>query len=193
LIDVLPDEAALAGVLARGLADMRTNDHMDKDSRFAFADKVMFGPRDTVRKLRLVHSKTELMRANALANEWMSKSPYKDALMSIDGFAAELWQRSPNIYKLLNANIGDSIYDMLEVDKMRRVKVSRGRPTVARALPLGSRVVIDPWSDKTSLIPVSGAATSTDELMPFEVSPFELYLRRAAPTSPATESSNAFH
>jgi len=62
------------------------------------------------------------------------------------------------------------------------------------ALPLGSRVKVNPWDDRVELLkakPVS--LSSAREKMPFEVTPFLLYLTRyqnsKAPGKPDTTSS----
>ena len=190
LIDVLPNEATLAAVLAHGLAYMKLGNHVD--TSFAFADKVMFGPRDTVRKLRFVHSKNEEKQADLLAREWMMNSPYKDSLDSVSEFVVELWRRAPHISALLRANIGDNVYDLLRAEQMGDVKALHAQTsTKARALPLGSRVVIDPWNNKTTLMQASAAlADENKENMSFEVSPFVLYLRRAVPNKPTQQSSS---
>jgi hypothetical protein len=54
------------------------------------------------------------------------------------------------------------------------------------ALPLGGRVKMDPWSDKLEMLkskPVGQVAER--EKMPFEVTPFMLYLTREINTNSA--------
>ena len=47
------------------------------------------------------------------------------------------------------------------------------------ALPLGSRIKLDPWSDQITLVKTRPLALlSPREKMPFEVTPFVLYLTR---------------
>jgi len=47
------------------------------------------------------------------------------------------------------------------------------------ALPLGSRITLDPWSDRIELLKTKPVhPLSASEKMPFEVSPFFPYLKR---------------
>jgi hypothetical protein len=47
------------------------------------------------------------------------------------------------------------------------------------ALPLGGRVKLDPWDDSLALLKAQAVGAVTDrEKMPFEVTPFMLYLTR---------------
>jgi hypothetical protein len=47
------------------------------------------------------------------------------------------------------------------------------------ALPLGSRIVVDPWSDRIEMLKAKPAhLDKAGEKMPFEVSPFFPHLKR---------------
>jgi hypothetical protein len=66
------------------------------------------------------------------------------------------------------------------------------------ALPLGSRVVVDPWSDRLKLLKAQPVAlASAKEKMPFQVTPFVVYLTREGSSSgvaaPAANGSGADH
>jgi hypothetical protein len=55
------------------------------------------------------------------------------------------------------------------------------------ALPLGGRVKMDPWSDKLEMLKSKPVGTVAErEKMPFEVTPFMLYLTRTVNSSMAT-------
>ena len=61
-------------------------------------------------------------------------------------------------------------------------------PYQVAALPLGSRVVLDPWSDKVTLLRAQAPrVTSASEKRPFEVTPFLPHLKRweEPPKTPA--------
>jgi hypothetical protein len=187
-IDVIPDEATLAAVLARGLALVVFDNQAYTD--FAFADKVMFGPRDAVRKLHFDHSDKEERQAASLAGEWMTKSPYKNSLDSINRFVVELRLRSFPIYHLLEPNFGDSAYDTLGAEHVgKKILTVKNRGEV-RALPLGSRIIVDPWSDKIAFLRAGQAnVQAPKDSVPFEVTPFSLYLRRTTETNSSQFSS----
>ena len=68
------------------------------------------------------------------------------------------------------------------------------------ALPLGGRVKMDPWSDKLEMLKAKPVGTVAErEKMPFEVTPFMLYLTRQVntnsssvmPGGPATAATKA--
>ena len=65
--------------------------------------------------------------------------------------------------------------------------VDANKPTtVIAALPLGGRIKLDPWSDQLEMIkskPVGAVAER--EKMPFEITPFILYLTRQTGSSAA--------
>jgi hypothetical protein len=177
LIDVLPDEATLAALLAHDLAHIQLEGY--SDARFSWADESMFGPRDVMKRLRFAHSARQEERASSLAREWMSKSPYKDSLGSVAGFSAELHWDSPHIGRLLGGTIGESLYDMLDAGHVPLEALAPNRATEVRALPLGSRIAIDPWSDQLAFVKSSGGRVrSSRDNLPFEVTPVSLYLRR---------------
>jgi hypothetical protein len=57
------------------------------------------------------------------------------------------------------------------------------------ALPLGGRLKFDPWSDQVELLKAKPVGTVAErEKMPFEITPFILYLTRdkVSPTETAT-------
>ena len=62
------------------------------------------------------------------------------------------------------------------------------------ALPLGSHIGMDPWSDRLHLIkPTADQRFTAKDKLPFEITPFEIHLTRqdsrppaAAATAPAT-------
>jgi hypothetical protein len=57
------------------------------------------------------------------------------------------------------------------------------------ALPLGSRVIVDPWSDRLRLLKAQTTAlTSAKEKMPFQVTPFRLYLVRESGATAAPQT-----
>ena len=57
------------------------------------------------------------------------------------------------------------------------------------ALPLGSRVIVDPWSDQLRMLnKPTPALVSPKEKMPFQITPFMVYLTRQSESRPISES-----
>jgi len=188
LIDVLPDEASLAAVLAHDLALVTFEDR--NVTNYFWADQLLFDQRDVTRKLRFVPSAELEERAFSLAQEWMSNSPYKDSLDSVTQFIVELRSRSPHIHRLLKPNIGDSLYQTLGAGHIPPRNLAPNVTTRVPALPLGSRIGIDPWTGRTTLLKVAGNTVhSKSDDMPFEVTPFFLNLRRLGDSATSEVSS----
>jgi hypothetical protein len=188
LLDVLPNETALAEVLAHGLAHVKLGHAADMS--YAFADTVMFEPRETFRKMRFYQTKEKEEQARPLAQAWMAKSSYKDSLDSVTRFVVELRRRSFPIYQLLDSDLGDSAYDIFRADLVSKRTLKAPNTPDIRALPLGSRILVDPWTDRTAFLRAGqGEAFSNGQNMPFEVTPMVLYLRRMPESNSAEVSS----
>jgi hypothetical protein len=176
LIDVLPDEATVAAVLAHDLAHVVIDGYTD--TRFSWANETMFGPKDIQRKLRFVHTRKQEEQASSLATEWMLSSPYKDSLGSVTRFAEELHSDSHHIGRLLAGNIGESVYDTVDAGKLPTEDTAPNSRTGIRALPLGSRISIDPWTSKVVFrIAPQIRIDSQKNNRPFEITSISPYLR----------------
>jgi hypothetical protein len=172
LIDVLPDEATLAAILADGLAHIVSG--KGEDTQFAFADRVMFEPRDTFRRMQFAQSGKEEERVSAKAVDFLRNSPYKDSLASVYDFFAILRTRSGTIPSLLKPSFGDNLLLEFAAFKSQSPEISKG----SAALPLGSRVWVDPWRGQINLIKTKNVVSNQkSDLKPFEVTPFMPYLR----------------
>ena len=59
------------------------------------------------------------------------------------------------------------------------------------ALPLGGRVKLNPWDDTLELLKSTPQANVADrEKMPFEITPFMIYLTRVGSEAPKTSQFN---
>jgi len=189
LIDVLPDEASLATVLAHELSHTVLGHRMD--TQYAFFDRLIFDDKDTFRHFGFARSPEEEQQANDKAVELLAKSPYKDQLQTAQLFMQELTSRSTEIPNLISAHLGNRVPTGLSVASATpsaQPPNARGAATNIAALPLGGRVKVDPWSDKLEMMkskPVGAVAES--EQMPFEVTPFILYLTRVGDRAQAGE------
>src|SRR4029079_6421024 len=78
LVDVLPDEASLAMVLAHELAHIALGHRLD--TKFAFNDRMLFDDQYTFRLINVKRDEKEEEAANKKAEELLRNSPYKDKL-----------------------------------------------------------------------------------------------------------------
>ena len=177
LLDVMPDEATVASVLAHNLAHAVIDGYTD--TRFSWTNESMFGPRDVERKLRFVHTQKQEEQASSLAADWMSNSLYKGSLGSVTRFAEALNLNSHHIGRLLAGNIGESVYDTVAAGKLLSKNRASNGGTGTGALPLGSRITIDPWTSKVTFRkePLM-RIDSQENNPPFEIAWISPYLRR---------------
>jgi hypothetical protein len=183
LVDVLPNEATLAAILAHELAHIVQDKRVD--TQFAFADRVMFEPRDTFKRMHFGQSVKEEDQATTKAVDLLKNSPYKDSIASVYEFFAILRSRANTIPALLKPSFGDNLLVEFASLKPLSSEVSKDNS----ALPLGSRAWVDPWRGQIDLIKSKGGGSNAKgDFKPFEVTPFMPYLRRrslSAATLPA--------
>ena len=187
LIDVLPDEASLAAMLAKEMGYILT-DQKKVDTRLAFYDRLHFDEKKIFQHFDFERKPEEDAAATAKAEDLLKNSPYKDQLGTAEMFMAELQERAREIPNLISPRVGDAGLLMLPVT----AKTEEGKS--ARhivALPLGGRVKLDPWDDTLALLKAKTAGTVGDrEKMPFEVTPFMIYLTRVGAENPKTSELN---
>ena len=187
LIDVLPDEASLATMVAHEVSHVVLGHKID--GQYAFFDRMLFDEKDTFRHFGFARTEAEENQANTKAAELLKNSPYKDQLATAKLFLDALGTRQKDIPNLISPHLGDRVPVGMAVSTSTSVaapakpadaadtKTAAQAPVVA--LPLGGRIKLDPWSDKLEMLkskPVGSVAER--ERMPFEVTPFMLYLTR---------------
>jgi hypothetical protein len=176
LVDVLPDEAALATILAHELGHVVLGHRLD--SQFAFFDQLLVEDKDTFRHFGFARTPDEEAAANAKAIQLLNNSPYKNQLGNAGLFLQALDSRQKQIPNLISGHLGNRVPQINDLKSTTAVD-SKTNPQKIAALPLGGRVKIEPWTDKLELIkskPVGVVAER--EKMPFEVTPFMPYLMR---------------
>jgi hypothetical protein len=194
LVDVLPDEASLAMVVAHELAHIALGHRLD--TKYAFSDRMLFEDFEAFRKVRLKRDNREEIEADKKAAEFLTNSPYKENLGNAGLFLKALDERAPQLENLLSSHIGNSMVKGSEVQRMASLMETAPQLEMAKvdqiaALPLGGRVRVDPWSAKIELLKAQPVALlSAREKMPFEVTPVFLYLTRST-TPQQTETAEA--
>jgi hypothetical protein len=191
LVDVLPDEASLAAILAHELSHVVLAHGMD--TQFAFFNNLRFKDRDTFRHFAFTHTPAEERAAQQKANELMRNSPYNQKSETAQLFLEALKKRSNEIPNLVTPHLGDRVPTSWTIaTAMSSGQQSDAKPATNAmvALPLGGRIQVDPWSDQLRLAKSKPeAAMSESERMPFQITPFVLYLTRQADNL-ATQPAN---
>jgi len=176
LIDVLPDEASLATIIAHELGHVILGHRMD--SNFAFFDQLLVDDKETFRHFGFGRTPDEEKAASAKAIELLDKSPYKNQLGNAALFLTALQTREKEIPNLISAHLGDRVPSLADL-KSAAPADPKQNPQMIAALPIGGRVKLDPWNDKLELIKSKPVGTIAErEKMPFELTPFMPYLTR---------------
>ncbi len=195
LVDVLPDEASLAMVLAEELAHIALAHRTA--TGYAFGDRIMFNDTELLKKLHLTRTPQEMEAAGVKAVEFLSNSPYADKLGNAGLFLKALASRMPNLPSLVQANLGNQFANASNMARLEDL-VKKAPPLEENkieqiaALPLGSRIKLDVWTNQIALIK-TGAITflSAREKMPFEVTPLALHLTRVGASQAAAQPQAA--
>jgi hypothetical protein len=195
LIDVLPDEASLAAVLAHELAHVVLGHSME--TKFAFEDRLLFDDPAVVKQVQIGRDRSEEAAADEKAIEILKKSPYKDSLGKVALFLRMLSDRSENVPHLIKPLLGNRMSNKRDLrlsglmDQAPELQL-RDKDQIS-ALPLGSHIKMDPWSDQLHLIKTTPTQRyAARDKMPFQLTPFMLHLtredsNRAGSASPATQ------
>jgi hypothetical protein len=199
LIDVLPDEASLAAVLAHELSHILLGHAMN--TKFAFEDRLLFDDPSIAKHVQVGRDQKEEAAADAKAIELLKQSPYKDSLPKVGLFLRMLSERSDNVPHLIKPLLGNRMADTKK--DLRLAGLMEQAPTLElrdkdqiSALPLGSRIRMDPWSDRLHSIKVTSPDRfNAADKLPFQITPFEIHLTRedkaetaAAPAVPAAQA-----
>jgi len=195
LIDVLPDEASLAAVLAHELAHVTLGHRMD--TQFAFFNRTRFDEKDTFHHFGFARNAEEEDAANQKGIALLKKSPYVDQSGTAQAFFLALQSRAKQIPNLISPHLGDRVPTNWTVTEVAATAASTAQDaslktakTTTAALPLGGRIKVEPWNDQLTLLkPESEGGTVAEyEKMPFEVGPFLVYLTRQQ-NAPSTIAS----
>jgi hypothetical protein len=191
LVDVLPDETSLAAILAHELGHVVLGHRIDP--QFAFLNRVRFDEKETFRHFGFARRPEEEQAANQKGMEMLRKSPYKDQSGTTRLFLQALKERSKEIPNLISPHLGNRVPTSWTIlSAVFSAQPADEKPAAERiaALPLGGRIKIEPWNDHLQMLkskPVGAVAES--EKMPFEITPFVLYLARPGERSPAETPS----
>ena len=176
LIDVVPDEASLATMLAHELSHAILGHRID--SSYAFFDQLLIDDKETFRHFGFARTPDEERAANTKAVQLLNNSPYKNQLGNAGLFLTALGNRGKEIPNLISPHLGDRVPIMTDLKSTTPVD-QKQNPQMIAALPIGGRVKVDSWNDKLELIKSKPVGTVAErEKMPFEVTPFMPYLMR---------------
>ena len=182
LIDVLPDEASLAMVLGHELSHVVLG-HQLIDTKFAFADRLMIPDQELLKTLRFRHPSEQESAADVKVIELLGKSPYKDKLADAGLFLRAIAANAKALTNLIQPHMGDYVVEggsSLAALMQASPELSPERLDQIAALPLGARLVVDPWTDQLDLLRAQSVPlTSAREKVPLAITPLMPYIRYA--------------
>jgi hypothetical protein len=194
LVDVLPDEPSLAAMVAHEVSHVVLGHRID--SQYAFFDRLLFDEKDTFKHFGFSRTQAEEDAASVKAAELLKNSPYKDQLATARLFLDALQTRQKDIPNLISPHLGDRVpvnsalaSSVAPVAQKPADAADSKTPAATQivALPLGGRIKMDPWGDKLEMLKSKPAgAVAEREKMPFEVTPFMLYLTREVNNTSST-------
>ena len=191
LIDVLPDEASLATMLAHELSHVALG-HQLIDTKFSFADRLMVPDGELLQTLRFRRTPKEEAAADEKVIELLGKSPYRDKLADAGLFLRTLSEQAKQLPRLIQPHIGDYMAANGQMTRLAEL-MKQAPPLMAdsleqiAALQLGARLVVDAWSgrvalDRSPAVPLM----SVREKVPFAVTPLMPVIRYAEPLALGT-------
>ena len=176
LVDVLPDEASLATMLAQELASIIVT--KPSTDQWGFNDTTNVTAAEALSRFSFKATPAEVDMADKKALELLKHSPYADKLGNAGLFLKQLSADSTALPALISARLGNSVGlssalltlgPPLQPDKLDQIA----------ALPIGGRLKVNPWDDRAELLKAKPVAlSSAREKMAFEVTPFLPLLTR---------------
>src|SRR5437763_6468728 len=175
LLDTLPDEASLAMVLSHELGHIALGHRLN--TKYAFSDRTSFPDEEGFRQIGVSQGNGDEEAADQKGLELMEKSPYKAKIASAGLYLRALEDRSHHLSALIYPHLGNRLAKGSDVMKMEALVQSSPELETTNmkqlaALPLGSRIKLDPWDDHVEMQKSKPVALlSARDKMPFEVTP----------------------
>jgi len=181
LIDVIPDENVMALLLAEEMADaMVPKPYQDQ---FAFSDEVRISATQIMKKLSFQDDQEETAGNLEKAMQLIQNSPYAGKLGKADLFFAQLNSQAKELKQLISPRLGNQLVGLARSWNGTTALHPNDKDQIA-ALPLGSRIKLDPWDDGIDLLKAPRQTIlSAREKMPFEIAPLYPYATKYQETA----------
>lgn len=195
LVDVLPNEPALAAVISFQLAHILEGHHID--TRYAFNDRLLFPDSATFKQIQMNHSQRDDQDAAKKALELFYHSNYKNEAGEAGLFFEQVEARDKALPALFTPRLGDSLLNAagqpwLEALTQGAPRLNMNNLNQTAALPLNSRLKIDPWDDKVYMLHFAPARLlNARDKMPLEITPVYFKLQRYQDQAQANQNGTA--
>ena len=176
LLDVLPDEASLATMLAQELANLIVV--KPNTDQWGFNDTTNVSTLEALNHFSFQDTPDEIQAAGEKAAQILKNSPYKDKLGAAGLFLKQLDAEEKALPALINPHLGNRVTLYTELMNSGPALEPTKIDQIA-AMQIGARVKLDPWNDRVELLRTKAVPlVSAREKMPFEVTPFMPFLTR---------------
>ena len=193
LLDVLPDEGALAMTLAHELSHIALGHRID--TRFAFQRPLLFPRSEHLPAHGLCPEpggrRSRGQQSHGVAGELSlqgqagQRRPVPESASDPRAGTHQLDPASPGQPHGKRKDHSDVCALLSSAPQLEMQRIDQ-----IAALPLGGRVKLDPWSNRLEMMKTKAVVLlSPQEKMPFEVTPFFPYLTRFTTTTPVETAS----
>src|SRR5690242_2701736 len=187
LIDVVPNEETLAALLAFEIADAMIP--KPAQDQYGFSDILRLTPTQALKKLAFTDTPEEARQNSERALVLLKKSPYGEKLANVGLFLSQLQSQEHALKQLISPRLGNYVYFASQLLQASPPLVPASLQQIG-ALPMGSRIKINPWDDSISLLKTQQVSPiSPREKIPFEVTPIDLHLTRFLESTAGEEHS----
>jgi hypothetical protein len=160
-------------VLARELGHIALGHRMN--TKYAFGDRMLFPDEQIFMDLDMLQSEKDEEAADQKGLELLQNSPYKGKLGTAGLFLRVLSDRSRGLTWLISPHFGNRFGKTSPISMAATAQAPalelRNVGQIA-ALPLGSRIKLDPWNDQIEMVKTKPVALrSARDKMSFEVTP----------------------
>jgi hypothetical protein len=148
-----------------------------------FDNQTMLTDAEVLQRLHFERTAAELESAGKKTIDIMRASPYQKTA-NTGLFLKALGSRRDTLPRLLAANLGNQLGNAGALARLAEFtssapELEENQPGQIAALRLGSRIKLDPWRDQITLVKTRPLELlSPREKLPFEITPFILYLTR---------------
>jgi hypothetical protein len=183
LLDVVPDEAAIALIVAHELGHILLGHSVMAES--AFSDRMLLPNDQVLNMIRLHRGPNEERAAEETGLKLLANSTYRQQVRSAEQFLRDLTARSSQLSHLITPHLRCMVGGGHEQKEPLAPSIAgpdgRRRRDQPAALPLGSRIRLNPWTNRVELIQSELPSTLLlRERMPLGITPFFPYLSRSS-------------
>jgi hypothetical protein len=141
-----------------------------------------------LKKLSFVDKPEEAAKISVQAVELLKDSPYGAKMANAGLFLSQLQSERSPLKQLISARLGNQVHFTAPLLQLAP-PLDPGSVQQIGALPMGSRIKLNPWNDSVSLMkPQQMSPISPREKIPFEITPINLHLTRYVETSEGEHS-----